>query len=169
MKKTYLILTCMLFLLQGIFSCDTNNNNELEPNFISMKINEENWNGVPEISMSSVNDTLTILGAGDEQVVVIKIKNNGKGIYNLSGAQASYYTTVGGDVITSLYTLNKSTPSKITITEYNAEENVLKGNFEISLLKKWSNPESNLNSLEFTSGQFKGVIRDQEGQLYNAV
>ena len=66
MKKTYLILTCMLFLLQGIFSCDTNNNNELEPNFISMKINEENWNGVPEISMSSVNDTLTILGAGDE-------------------------------------------------------------------------------------------------------
>jgi len=140
----------------GIISCD--NNNQHEPNFISAKINEENWNGVPEFSINSVNDTLTLLGAGNEQVVAFKIKFKGEGVYNLSGTQANYYTTIGGDVISSLYTLGASSSSQITITEYNSEQNIVKGNFEISLLKEWSNPENNTNSLSFTHGQFKGTI-----------
>ncbi len=159
MKKNNLILVSLLFLSFGIVSCD-NDDNQDEPNFILSKINEVNWNGVPEININHVNDTLTLLGSGNEQVVVFKIKFNGEGVYNLSGTQANYYTTIGGDVITSLYTLGTSSSSQITITEYNSEQNIVKGNFELSLLKEWSNPENNENSLSFTNGQFKGNITD---------
>ena len=129
-----------MFLIFGIISC--NDDNQLEPDFISAKINEKNWNGIPELNVNNVNDTLTLLGSGNEQVVFFKIKYNGEGVYNLSGSQANYYTTIGGDVITSLYTLDESPSSQITITEYNSEQNIIKGNFKISLLQKWSNPET---------------------------
>jgi len=158
MKKNVSILVSILFLILGIISCDTNN--ELEPDFISAKINEENWNGFPEININNVNDTLTLLGVGNEKVIAFKIKYSGEGVYNLTGTQANYYTTIGGDVITSVYTLGESTSSQITITEYNSEQNIIKGNFEISLLKAWSNPENNTNSLSFTRGQFKGTITE---------
>ena len=157
MKKINLIWTFLLFLSLGFFSC--NNDDDLDgPNFISSKINNVNWNGIPEININQVNDTLTLLGSGNEQVIVFKIKFNGEGVYNLSGTQANYYTTVGRDVITSLYTLDTSTPSQIIITEYNSEQKILKGNFKLSLLQKWSNPENNDNLLSFTSGRFKGSL-----------
>ena len=159
MKKINLISFSLLLLSLGIFSC--NNDDDLDqPNFISAEINGMNWNGVPEISINQVNDTLLLLGSGNEQVIVFKIKFNGEGVYSLSGAQASYYTSVGGDVITSLYTLDTSSSSQLTLTEYNSEQNMLKGSFEVQLLQQWSNPENNVNLLSFTNGQFKGTITD---------
>lgn len=156
MKKKYSILVVLLLLFLAIFSCDTHD--QLEPDFIAAKINKENWNGVPEINMNTINDTLTLLGIGNEQVIVFKIKFNGEGVYNLSGTQANYYTTVGGDAITSLYSLEESPSSQITITAYNSEKNMIKGSFELLLLKKWSNPENNNELLRFTRGRFKGTF-----------
>ncbi|NER17546.1 DUF6252 family protein [Spongiivirga citrea] len=158
MKKFYSSLIFLLLLTLGIISC--NNDDQLEPDFISAEINEKNWNGIPEINVNNVNDTLTLLGSGNEQVVFFKIKYNGEGVYNLSGSQANFYTTVSGDVITSLYTLGENTSSQITITEHNLEQNILKGNFQISLIQKWSNPENNVNLLSFTNGQFKVTITE---------
>ncbi|MBJ7882878.1 DUF6252 family protein [Gelidibacter salicanalis] len=159
MKKYNLILVLLLLISFVIISCGDDDNLD-EPNYISSKIDEVNWDGVPEININHVNDTLTLLGSGNEQVIVFKIKFNGVGTYNLSGSQASYYTTIGGDVITSLYTLDENFSSQITVTNYNLEENIVKGNFELLLLKKWSNPENNVNSLGFTNGQFRGIIAD---------
>lgn len=158
MKKYYSSLISLLILILGIISC--NNVDQLESDFISAEINKKNWNGIPEISVNNVNDTLTLLGSGNEQVIFFKIKYNGEGVYDLSGSQANYYTTVGGDVITSLYTLDENTSSQITITEHNLEQKILKGNFQISLLQKWSNPENNVNLLSFTNGRFKVTITE---------
>ncbi len=157
MKKINLISFSLLLLTFGIFSCSDDDNLD-EPDFISATINEEKWNGDPQITLNQENDTLTILGSGSEQVIVFKIKFDGEGVYSLSDAQASYYTTIGGDVITSFYALDPSSSSQITVAEYKSEQNMVKGSFELSLLQEWSNPENNINLLSFTNGQFKGTI-----------
>lgn len=157
MKRIYLISAVLLFVLGGIVSC-SEDDNQNEADFIVAKINAENWKGIPEVNLNSVNDTLTLLGIGNESVVVFKIKFSGKGLYNLSGTQASYYTTVGGDVITSLYILEDDLTSQIVVSDYSPEQNIIRGNFKISLLQDWSNPENDINALGFTAGKFKGTI-----------
>ncbi|PKD19978.1 hypothetical protein APR41_14960 [Salegentibacter salinarum] len=72
------------------------------------------------------------------------VKFKGEGAYSLLNVQTSYYTTVGGDVMRSLYNLDSSSSSEITITEYDAEQNMIKGNFEVTLLQDWSNPENDI-------------------------
>jgi hypothetical protein len=159
MKKVNLILIFLLFISLGIISCHKEDKQN-ESNFISSNINEVKWNGIPKIHTNEDNDTLILIGSGNEQVIVFKIKFKGKGNYTLKNSQANYYTTFGGDVMTSLYTLDASSSSQITITEYNSEQNILKGNFELSLLKEWSNPENNVNKLIFKNGGFKVTIDD---------
>ena len=157
MKKVNLIL--LLFISLGIISCHKEDKQN-ESNFISSNINEVKWNGIPKIHTNEDNDTLILIGSGNEQVIVFKIKFKGEGNYNLKNSQAKYYTTVGGDVMTSLYTLDASSSSQITITDYNSEQNILKGNFELILLQEWSNPENNVNKLIFKNGGFKVTIDD---------
>lgn len=140
----------------GIVSCD--DEEQTEPSFVSANLNEEPWSGLPEISIDAAHDTLTFLGIGNEQVIVFKIKFIGVDVYNLSEHQALYYTTVGGDAITSQYLLNTHTPSQVIITAYDDEQNTLEGSFTISLSQKWSNPESPTDILRFTNGLFKGAI-----------
>ena len=159
MKKVNLILILLLFISLGIISCHKEDKQN-ESNFISSNINEVKWNGSPKIHTNEDNDTLILIGTGNEQVIVFKFKFKGEGNYTLKNSQANYYTTFGGDVMTSLYTLDASSSSQITITEYNSEQNILKGNFELSLLQEWSNPENNVNKLIFKNGGFKVTIDD---------
>ncbi|WP_317041981.1 DUF6252 family protein [Salegentibacter salegens] len=97
---------------------------------------------------------------GNEQVIVFKIKFKGEGVYDLLENQTSYYTTIGGDVMTSLYILDPSSSSEITITEYDSEQNIIRGSFDVTLHQDWSNPENDIDLLNFTNGQFKGSIRN---------
>lgn len=159
MKKFNLKLIFLLFISFGIISCHKEDNSN-EPDFISSTINEVNWHGIPETDNYEGNDTLTLFGSGNEQVLVFKIKFKGEGDYTLKNSQAEYYTSIGGDVMTSLYSLDESSTSRITITEYNSELNILKGNFELTLLKEWSNPENNVNKLIFKNGRFKTTLED---------
>ena len=160
MKKVNLILILLLlFISLGIVSCHKEDKQN-ESNFISSNINEVKWNGIPKIQTNEDNDTIILIGSGNEQVIVFKIKFKGEGNYTLENSQAKYYTTFGGDVMTSLYTLDASSSSQITITEYNSEQNILKGNFELILLQEWSNPENNVNKLIFKNGGFKVTIDD---------
>ncbi len=160
MKKLNLIPLLFLLFTFVLLSCSKDDDNT-QPDFISAKINQENWNGDPEVYLNPENDTLTLLGAGDEQVVVFKIKFKEEGTYNLSDAQANYYTTIGGDVITSFYTLDPELTSQLTITEYHSESNTIKGNFKLNLIQDWSNPETEIDLLNFTNGEFKGTIVEQ--------
>nr|WP_299172489.1 DUF6252 family protein [uncultured Allomuricauda sp.] len=159
MKRIYLISGVLLFVFLGIVSC-SKDDNQIEADFIVAKINSENWKGIPEVNLNAVNDTLILLGVGNEEVVVFKIKFNGKGVYNLSGTQAVFYETIGRDVIISNYTLQDGRTSQIVISDYIPEQNIIRGNFKISLLQDWSNPENNINSLSFTQGEFKGTINN---------
>ncbi len=156
MKSSVVLQVALFSLCIGIISCD--NDNELQPDFISANLNAQSWKALPELTIDTRTDTLTLLGVGNEQVIAFKLKFNGEGVYDLSGTQANYYTTVGGDALTSLYTLGETASSQITITAYNSEQNTIKGNFEIVLVKEWSNPENDLNELNFTQGRFKATI-----------
>lgn len=158
MFKKYIRFIFALYTILVCLSCS--DDDQLEPDFITANLNAKSWKGVPETTINAVNDTLIILGIGDEQVLGLKLKFDGVGVYQLLNTQANYYTTVGGDVITSLYTLSEGNSSQINITEYNSAENFVKGNFEVSLLKEWSNPETNNNALSFTKGRFKATIRN---------
>ena len=159
MKTCNLIAFLLLLLTFGMLSC-SNDDDLDESDFISATINEERWNGNPEISLNQENDTLILLGSGNEQVIVFKIKFKGEGVYDLLENQTSYYTTVGGDVMTSLYILDPSSSSEITITEYDSEQNIIRGSFDVTLQQDWSNPENDIDLLNFTNGQFKGSIRN---------
>ncbi|MGY5850789.1 DUF6252 family protein [Salegentibacter sp. F14] len=162
MKKLKLIPLLIILLSLGIFSCSKDDDINEKSDFISATINEEDWHGgAPEVYLDQETDTLTILGSGDEQVIVIKIKLKEEGTYDLSDSQGSYYTTVGGDVLTSLYKLDPESDSQLTITEYNSERNTIKGNFTLTMLQEYSNPESEIDILNFTSGKFRGTIINQ--------
>jgi hypothetical protein len=158
MKKINLMRYALLLLIFGIFSC-SNDDDLGKEEYISSTINQEKWNGGdPEISLDQENDSLTLLGFGNDQAIYFKIKFKGEGVYNLSGSQASYYTTVGGDVMTSLYILDPGSSSEITITDYDPEQKIVTGTFAVNLLQEWSNPENDINSLTLTDGEFRGSI-----------
>lgn len=143
-------------LILGITSCKDDNN--IEPNYVNANLNGLSWEGHPEITFDNQNDTLIFLGIGDEEVLGFKLKFRGQGVYDLSEIKSFFYTTVGGDVLTSEYTLDVNSSSQITIAAYDSNQNSVKGNFEISLINEWSTRENDSNRLIFTNGKFEGII-----------
>ena len=157
MKKFDLNLIFLLIVSFGIISCHGEDEPK-EEDFISSTVNEVNWNGIPETHYFAENDTLALLGLGDEQVLVFKIKIKGEGNYHLNKYQTHYYTTIGGDVITSFYRLDESSNSQLTITDYDPERNILKGNFETTFLLDSGDPDNHPDKLIFKNGEFKASL-----------
>ncbi|WP_143815191.1 DUF6252 family protein [Maribacter sedimenticola] len=151
MKNTYLFFTAVFLIVVIMISCEKDNTSE--PDFISAKLENQNWDGRPEIIFDKETDTLSIRGVGNEQVIVLNLKYTGEGIYNLEKIRAIYYTTVGGDVITNWYNLGKDNSSKVTITEFDTNEKIVKGDFQVSVL-------NSTDELNFTNGKFKGIFRE---------
>lgn len=149
----------LVVISSGIISCQKDDN-IYESHFISASINDTNWSGTPDININKYNDSLTILGYGNEQHVVIKIKFKGEGSYDLENSKTIYFTTVGGDVITNFYTLDLNYSSQLKVTEYNPEQNILKGKFEFSLIKERNNPRDTMDIKIFKNGKFKGSINE---------
>lgn len=143
-------------LILGMSSCKDDNN--IEANYVNANLNGLSWEGEPEITLTDRNDTLIFLGIGDEEVLGFKLKFRGQGAYDLAEINSFFYTTYEGDVFTSEYTLDVNSSSQITITAYDSNQNSLNGNFEIKLIKEWSNPENDRDTLIFTDGKFKGII-----------
>jgi hypothetical protein len=143
-----------------VFSCD-DNETTLPDNFISAEKNDVAWTGRTEISYGQYSgDTLAILGIGTEEVLAMKIKFAGTGDYLLKKHQGAYSTTLGGDVLTSLYeTDDGSYVGAVKITRYDEDEKIMEGNFEVSLKQIRSNPQNGIDVMTFTRGQFKGKIR----------
>ncbi len=50
MKKTYLIFGSIFLLAFITMACESDNH-QPEPNFITAKLNNEDWNGIPEIKL----------------------------------------------------------------------------------------------------------------------
>lgn len=131
--------------------------------FVSARKNDVAWNGLPEIHLNSATDTLTFLAIANQpndEVLFMKLRFDGAGVYELTGNQAYYYTTVGGDVLTSEYKLVSGVAGILYVENYNAAEHLLEGSFRLTLAKERSNPENDTPTLHFTDGSFRGYITD---------
>jgi len=139
-----------------LFSCSSNDDDQIDVNFVTAELNSIPWTGQPEINIDG--DTLIFLGIGNEQVVVFKIKFEGEGSYLLQGQQSIFYTTVGQDALTSQFILDNGKDSRVTITDYDAETGSLTGSFELTLAQEWSNPEIDTQTIIFSNGRFNGLV-----------
>lgn len=153
----------LALLAAGLLSCQDDNQAkpQLADNMFSAQRNGKNWGGITEIRVDENTDSLTFLGIGNQpndEVVVMKIKFQGLGHYTLIKNQALYYSTVGGDVITSEYKLAPNAIGQLTISKYDVEEELIEGNFKLLLNKKWSYLEDNVDVLNLSDGCFRGKI-----------
>ncbi|GLU53763.1 DUF6252 family protein [Dyadobacter frigoris] len=149
----------ILFFALGIFSCKKDKESFAPENYLfSAEKNDEKWTGTTEISLQAPDsDTLTLLfkANNSNEVLWVKIKFNEIGSYPLKGNQAGYYSTVGGDVISSNYVMANGDVGHLTVTKYNPAQKLIEGTFDISLTKQYANPENNINILKFANGCFK--------------
>jgi hypothetical protein len=88
-------------------------------------------------------------------VLVINVKFDGTGVYTLNKNQAFYYSTIGGDVISSRYVMSSEDTGRLVILKYDTIHKQIEGNFEISLRKQSANPDNNVDVLKFTNSSFK--------------
>ena len=90
----------------------------------------------------------------------MKIKFQGIGKYTLIKNQAYYYTTVGGDVLTSKYKLAPNSIGQLIVSKYDKDKKSIEGTFDLMLKKDWSYSENNIDTLNLTDGNFKGKIEN---------
>lgn len=151
-----------IILAVVIFSCDDNDTTSSD-NFISAQKNNVTWNGRTEMMFDLNNnaDTLIILGIGTEETLVMMIKFTGTGYYPIQKYQGSYYTTLGGDVLTSEYKTDDGNYSgAVRITRYDEADKTVEGNFNVNLKQMRSNPQNGIDAVSFTKGQFRGKIKN---------
>ncbi|MFQ3212820.1 MAG: hypothetical protein ACJAT1_000195 [Marivirga sp.] len=128
-----------------------------QQHFLRLPYNLE-WIATPEINWGSIDDTVTIIGMGNEEHISFRIKLVDEGVYELNGKQALYFTTLGLDAVTSEYILKSNQQSSVTITDYDKNRQIISGRFNIYLQKEWPNTADTLEVLNFTNGEFKGEI-----------
>lgn len=147
------------FLIFIFTSCHEDENTG-RVNSVVAKRNNVDWIGTAEIYLDDVTDTLTFRGTANrpnDEVLVMKIKFNGVGSYSLKNRQAYYYSTIGGDVLSSEYELGTNV-GEMVITKYEPEGKLLEGTFEMSLTKVRSNPANAIDTYDFSDGVFTGEI-----------
>ena len=157
MKKTLVALILAIVA----FSCD--DDNETTPDdFIVARKNGVTWEGHTEMVFDQNNnsDTLYIFGIGIDETLVMRIKFEGLGNYSLEKSHGTYYTTLGGDVLTSEYqTEGGNYIGGVKITRYDKDARIVEGNFGVVLKQKRGNPDSSTQSVVFTLGRFRGKIK----------
>ena len=152
----------LILLIIAMASCQEDKAG-LTDNSFSVSRNFFPWLGAAEIHVDNTNDTLTFLGVGasaNDDVILLKIKFNGPGTYALAKNQAHYYSTVGGDVLTSNYELAPNDVGEFVISKYDPAGKLLEGSFKVSLKKTWSYGGNGADILNFTDGHFKGKIEN---------
>jgi hypothetical protein len=158
MKKIALIL-----LTVALISCQDDNTAALPENSFSVNRNYATWEGITEIHLDSNTDTLTFLGVGSRpnaEIIVMKTRFQGLGAYPLTKNQGYYYTLVGGDVLTSEYTLAPNVDGQLVLSRYDSTKKILEGSFNVLLKKKGSSPANHTDVLVFTNGKFRGKVEN---------
>ena len=158
MRNVIKIILIMILCVVGV-ACDDDNNQPpelIEGTMVAWK-NGDRWTGTVQLHLDQHNNTLTLFGAGGEEYVRLSIEFDGMGTYTIGRGQGEYYTTVGGDAVTSAYGTD-APAGQITISAYDQEKQALEGTFQVSLRHRWSNPENNIGKVSFTNGRFKGTI-----------
>ena len=160
MKKFYLF---SILVASSISACKEDD--EVKPTiagFSAMR-NTQKINGRVEIYSIAKNDTLSILferNMPNDEVLIVKVPFNGVGKYAIKSNQSYYYSTVGGDVFLSEYNQVMTDAGVLEVLKYDESTKTVTGKFSISLNKKWSYQETNVNTLNFTEGFFQGKINN---------
>lgn len=144
MKKNFTLL-CLLFFALVIASCKKD-----VPDCCAMpaqpylKTNDNSFSAVPATGYNSRTnkDTLVIVATNtvkSDQNVGFQFKFVSEGNYKLTGNQAYYYTTIGGDVISARYKLDESANNLVAVTKYEkgavgTYSDVLTGTFKLAFV-----------------------------------
>ena len=161
MKKFYLKSILLVFIAMAVYSCEEEETPE-RPDFISANVNGEYWEGDPWTNKST--DSIWLSGLNEVEdwsyILGFKIKLEGEGEYTLNKS-THYYTLFEGDQESEFYRLDESAPSQFRITEYDTERNIIKGNFEMSLmLERRSDFPEPAEELVFKNGEFKITLEE---------
>lgn len=123
------------------------------------------WSAYSAASYLEDSDTLLIYGSKGEEHLTIKFKFDGVGSYDLTGSgkytfygnNATYYVTVGQDVLINHY--HPEGMGQLMITYYDKVENVIEGTFDLTMR---SQPEytDGPEVIDFTDGKFRIHIRE---------
>jgi hypothetical protein len=148
-----ILLAAFVFCFMLTFSCKTDNHNPVDELFIGANKKGTSWLvKYPGTNYTANKDTLIMNGVKGEEGISIKIPFHGVGTYQLKEGQALYYTTVGGDVITSQYQPDTTKINTLTVTNFNIYTGMVKGDFELNLKKTLGAPALD-NTLSFTNGK----------------
>ncbi|WP_374950558.1 DUF6252 family protein [Mucilaginibacter sp.] len=160
MKRFLFAALVMLSALN--FSCTKGGRmccaNPYQP-YMSAEKNGIKWDAAVSTSRIA-GDSLAIAGSQTEERLVIRIMFNGKGIYNLTGNQATFFTTVGQDVLTSEYGVDNSTKSTIEITEYDNTKAIITGTYYIALKRAANKYPGSPETIRFLKGTFSTYLKN---------
>jgi hypothetical protein len=158
MNKLIAVLFCLLVTFQ---SCKKDK--VAGPsNFLSAKKNQVLWNVKSEVNYNKVTKKLTILGVNggaNPDILVISLVLDKPGTYLLKGKEAYYYTTIGGDVISSSYQLEGNNTGELILSRFDPDTNIIEGSFNFGLKRIGNGDVSTQENLDFTNGIFKGTIK----------
>ncbi|WP_184544488.1 DUF6252 family protein [Mucilaginibacter sp. FT3.2] len=128
--------------------------------YIAAYKNNIQWMADPT-SSAVRHDTIGIFGTNFstqlEETLTMQFKASAPGKYTLKGTQASYYNTIGRDVIVSQYELDDTFANTVTITAFDKPNNQITGTF--SLKFKHTYPADKPASLQFLNGRFTVALQ----------
>lgn len=148
-----LLLTLTVFCCALIVSCKKDNKTVVNDLFIGAFKQGNNWVAKPSTGIIPSTDSLQVQGfkqVGEENLI-FKIKFTGKGTYSLKGAQATYFTTLGMDAITSNYKLDDTQTNTVTVNSFNVATGIASGTFEMNFLRTYGSGDAKIS---FTGGKF---------------
>ncbi|QKJ32148.1 hypothetical protein HQ865_21070 [Mucilaginibacter mali] len=125
-------------------------------NFIHVKSGITEWDLTAPLAQV-INDSLTLVGQGKEENLLVRIKFNGTGRYVLTGQQLKYYKTIGGDAVVVEYIAEPGNESVLNIHTYEQDSKTITGDFVMNFIKSsryWDNQAYPIN-FGFNSGTFK--------------
>ncbi|MBD1392838.1 DUF6252 family protein [Mucilaginibacter glaciei] len=160
MKK--LLIAAVIMFAAISFSCKKNDANCCIPPYQPFTTAEKNgakWDAAVSASKFK-GDSVAIVGAQTEERLIMQIKFNGKGLYNLTGNQALFFTTVGQDVITSFYNVDNSTVSTLEITDYNNAKGTITGTYYVALKKEPNRYVGAPETIRFLKGRFTTYLKN---------
>lgn len=128
--------------------------------YIAANKNNIQWMADPT-SSTVRHDTIAIFGTNFspqlEETLTMQFKASAPGKYILKGAQASYYNTIGRDVIVSEYELDETFTNTVTITAFDKPNNQITGTFNLKF--KHTYPADKPASLQFLNGKFTVALQ----------
>ncbi len=155
MKKS---LPIVILFAVVLLSCGKSKTVKPDALFIAADKLTKAWVAQPAVNYFT-KDTLLIQGyhpTGEENLI-FKLRFTGKGDYVLAPGQASFYTTLGQDVLASKYKLDTTATNTITVNSFAVGTGVATGSFQLHFIKTYG-ADSFPQVLTFTNGKFWVVV-----------